>query len=229
MMDAIPLRIEWNIATPWCAPAFGLHLDGLIGHAVIQEAERDGRAFTSYDDLLNTLPFERHDANGDWCWKASLVTPLAVRGSERVYMTAKSATQSMAGAMVDGLITGRPIKSIDTVRGAFKNDAFWYTIEHVDQLHAWCIGDPERITELLALVTHVGKRARLDHGRIALREQTDADEGGLDYSVVEDPLALDLWKRRCMPEAVAGYAPVQSRLRPPYWQGEGAVVCWRPV
>lgn len=228
-MDALPLRIEWKIATPWCPPAFGLHLDGLIGYAAVQEAELEGREFTSYDELLDTLPFERHDANGNWCWKASLVNPVAVHGSERVYMTAKTASYSMAASMVDGQITGRPIKSIDTVRGAFKNDAFWYTIEHIDALQAWCVGDPERITELLAWVTHVGKRARLDHGRVALREQTDADEGGLDFSVVEDPLALDHWKHRCMPEAVAGYVPVQSRLRPPYWQGEGAVVCWRPM
>lgn len=228
-MDAIPLRIDWTIATPWCPPALGLHLDGLLAYAVVQEAERDGRQFEAYDELLSELPFERHESGAGWCWKASLLKPVTVRGSERVYMTAKTATQSMAEAMVDGQITGRSIKSIDTVRGPFKNDAFWYTIEHVDKIQAWCIGDPERITELLSLITHLGKRSRLDHGRIALRDHSADDEGGLDFHVVEDSQARDRWTRRYMPEQVDGYVPVQGRLQPPYWQGEGAGLCWRPL
>ena len=228
-MDAIPLRIDWAIATPWCPPAMGLHLDGLIGYAVVQEAERDGREFSSHDELLTDLPFAKHEVDGDWCWKASLLAPVNVLGSERIYMTAKTASQSMAEAMVDGKITGRKIKSIDTVRGLFKNDAFWYTIEHVDKIQAWCVGDPERITELLSLITHIGKRARLDHGRIAMRDQSEDDEGGLAFDVVEDAQALELWKRRYVPMAVEGYVPVQARVRPPYWQGEGARVCWRPA
>lgn len=228
-MDALPLRIDWSIATPWCPPALGLHLDGLIGYAVVQEAERDGRQFASHDELLADLPFAKHEAGNDWCWKASLLQPVTVRGSERVYMTAKTASQPMAEAMVDGKITGRKIKSIDTARGQFKNDAFWYTIEHIDQIQAWCIGDPERITELLSLITHIGKRSRLDHGRVALREQSDDDEGGLAFSVVEDPRAEELWQRRYMPDPVADYVPVHGRMRPPYWQGEGARVCWRPL
>lgn len=228
-MDALPLRIEWRIATPWCPPPMGLHLDGLIGHALVQEAEANGREFLTYDALLAELPFERHEAAAGWCWKASLVRPSAVHGSERRYMTSKTAGLGLAERMVDGGISGRALKSIDTVRGPFKNDAFWYTVEHVPACHAWCVGDPERIASLLDRITHLGKRSRLDHGRIALRDRSDAQEGGLDFDIIEDADALVHWQERVMPEPLEGYAPVVSRLQPPYWKGEGVTQAWRPL
>lgn len=228
-MELIPLRIEWRLDTPWCPPSQGLHFDGLIGFALKQEAEEQGREFSDFQELLVDLPFAKHDTPSGWVWKASLVRPTHVRGTERRYMTAKTASQELARRTVEGGILGRPLSKVDTVRGAFKNDAFWYTLEHTVALQAYCVGDPERLLPLLDRITHVGKRTRMDHGRVALKERNDSQEAGLDFLVEEDPAALEKWKHRAMPEPMEGYVPFASRLLPPYWAGEGQQLCWRPM
>lgn len=222
MSELIPLRIEWAIATPWCPPAGGLHLDGLIAWAMVQEAEAEGQVFDNYDALLADLPFGKHETAAGWVWQASLVQPVEVKGSERRYMTTKTASAEFAERMLDGRILGKPLTHIDTVRGPYKNDAFWYTIEHVDRCVAYCIGDPQRIAPLLDHITHLGKRARLDHGRIEPQDGTLA-------LMVKDEHAMTRWRQRHMPEQEKGHQPVMGRLRPPYWQGEGSIPVWRPL
>jgi CRISPR type IV-associated protein Csf3 len=217
MADHEPLRIEWQIATPWCPPALGMHLDGLLAWATIREAGREVCEVTADDSLLANLPFAKSESESGWVWKASLVEPHGVRGSERRYMTAKTASQEFAERMNDGRIVGKPLTEIDTVRGPYKNDAFWYTVQDIDSCVAWCIGDPARITELLGQVHNLGKRGRLDHGRIA------------DFKVIEDEDATMRWRRRNMPEPQEGYAPSVGRLRPWYWEGEGATQIWKPL
>lgn len=221
-MENLPLRIEWELATPWCPPYHGLHLDGLVAWAMVQEAQATGTLPLHYDDILANLPFAKHETKAGWVWQASLLRPVAVLGSERRYMTTKTATAEFAARMHSGGIEGKPLTSIDTVRGPYKNDAFWYTVEHVERIVAYCVGDPERITPLLGTVTHLGKRARLDHGRIAPVE-------GMLAQIHEDPDALKLWRNRNMPEPQNGHQQVVARLTPPYWLGEGTRIVWRPV
>lgn len=222
MSDMTPLRIEWALATPWCPPALGLHLDGLLAWAMVQQAELDGSLPESYDAVLADLPLGKHQAALGWVWQASLVRSVGVRGSERRYMTSKTFAAPFAERMLDGRIAGKPLSTIDTVRGPYKNDAFWYTIEHAERCVAYCIGDPDRIAPLLDRITHLGKRGRMDHGRIELQD-------GLPALIVEDPDALTLWRQRHMPEPENGHLPVVGRLHPPYWKGEGVTTVWRPA
>lgn len=222
MSEFLPLRIEWELATPWCPPQLGLHLDGLVGWAEEQAAQAAGRDVEDFDALLADLPFAMHESAAGWVWKASLVRPVAVLGSERRYMTTKTAITNFATRMHDGRIEGRPITTIDTVRGPYKNDAFWYTIEHVTRCVAYCVGDPERIAPLLDQVTHLGKRARLDHGRIA-------PQNGMLALIEEDGEALTRWRERHMPEPENDHHPIVGRIRPPYWKGEGTTTVWRPL
>lgn len=221
MTRMVPLRIEWALATPWCPPPFGLHLDGLLAWAALQEHLASDSMPDTYAPVLADLPFAKHETATGWVWKASLVRPVAVAGSERRYMTAKTATASFATRMQDGRIEGKPLTKIDTVRGPYKNDAFWYTIEHAARCVAYCVGDPERITPLLDRITHLGKRARLDHGRIAPVD-------GMLAHVEEDAAAATKWRDRNMPEPDGDdYLPQFGRLQPPYWAGEGQTMVWR--
>lgn len=222
MSTPLPLRLEWTLATPWCPPSYGLHLDGLVAWAIVQQAIQDGGVPASYDELLGELPFDVFVTDNGWVWKASLIQPIRVLGSERRYMTSKTAVEPFAQRMIEGHIEGNPLKTIDTVRGLYKNDAFWYTIEHVEKLVAYCIGDPERITPLLDHVTHLGKRTRMDHGRAQPVE-------GFLVRIVEDDTALNLWRQRNMPMPFKGHQPIMGRLRPPYWKGEDATMVWRPL
>lgn len=222
MADHLPLRIEWALATPWCPPPHGLHLDGLIAWALVQEMTEEERLPPTFAEAIAELPFDRYSCSQGWVWKASMVRPVEVKGSERRYMTAKTAAYEFAERMHDGRIEGKPLTTVDMVRGPYKNDAFWYTVEHVDRCVAYCIGDPERIVPLLERVTHLGKRMRLDHGRVAPVD-------GMLATVVEDEAALTRWRQRNMPAPDNGHQPVMGRLQPPYWQGEGATMVWRPL
>lgn len=220
--NVLPLRIEWALATPWCPPPQGLHLDGLIAWAVVQQLQVDGAMPATYEEAIADLPFEKYESPEGWVWKASMVRPVEVKGSERRYMTTKTASAEFAERMHSGAIDGKPLTTVDTVRGPYKNDAFWYTAEHADRLVAYCIGDPERIVPLLDHVTHIGKRMRLDHGRVAPVD-------GMLATVVEDESALNLWRQRNMPAPDNGHQPVMGRLQPPYWMGEGTTMVWRPL
>lgn len=214
-MDHTPLRIEWRLATPWSPNQMGLHLDGLIAWAIKEEFEHERVPFT-FESLLADLPFAKHVGQFGWVWQASLVQPQSRAGIERRYMTSKTSVQRLAELGQAGRLEGRVLKNIDTVRGPYKNDAFWYTLEHVDHCIAWCVGDPERIAPLLDRITHLGKRGRLDHGRVA------------SFDLHEDETALDRWRERVMPEPIEGYVPTTGRLTPPYWMGEGQTAVWRP-
>lgn len=222
MSDMQPLRIEWRLATPWCPPARGFHLDGLIALAMIEQATDDGVPHDAHAALLDELPFARHETPSGWVWKASMIRADGVHGSERRYMTTKTAVEEFGLRMANGSILGKPLATIDTVRGPYKQDAFWYTVEHADRCVAYAIGDPERLVPLLERVTHLGKRSRLDHGRIAPVD-------GLMATVTTDDAALDRWALRNMPEQVNGHVPVVGRLRPPYWRGEAETMVWRPA
>jgi len=221
MNDAfVPLRIEWRFATPWCPPPVAMHLDGLLAWAQVEEARARGEGITDFSPFLDNLPLAKHETPSGWVWKASMIESFDVLGSERRYMTRRTALTEFSVRMGSGMIEGRPLAEIDTVRGPYKNDAFWYTIEHAVGARAWCMGDPQRITELLAFVTHLGKRSRLDHGRVI-----DSIAGVVN----EDPVAESGWQRRYMPEPVEGHVPAMGRLHPPYWMGEGARQVWRPL
>lgn len=212
----IPLRVDFDLATPWCPTQQGLHLDGLIAWAMTQEAEHEGRSYT-HEGILQDLPFGQYEGEFGSVWQASLVLPVEVLDSERRYLTAKTAGAQLMERSQAGQIEGRKVNTVDTVRGLYKNDALWYTIQHVPRCQAWCLGDPDRIAGLLDYITHLGRRGRLDHGRVE------------HASLHEDPEALERWKLRYMPEPVEGYAPVIARLKPPYWMGEGTTTAWRPV
>lgn len=212
----IPLRVQFSLTTPWCPTQQGLHLDGLIAWAMTQEADHHGRTYT-HEEILADLPFAQYQGEFGTVWQASMVLPAEVLGSERRYMTSKTAERALMERSLAGQIEGRPINKVDTVRGPFKNDALWYTIQDVPRCDAWCVGDPDRIAGLLDYITHLGRRGRLDHGRVEHVEMH------------EDAEALERWKLRYMPEPVVGYAPVIARLTPPYWMGEGTTTVWRPI
>ncbi|HEU0198315.1 MAG TPA: type IV CRISPR-associated protein Csf3 [Nevskiaceae bacterium] len=222
-MDAIPFRVDWRVATPWCPPFHGLHLDGLVAWAMLQEAISAGAPPGEYDSVLADLPFEKSDPGHDWVWKASLLIPGDVRGYGRRFLNQHIDPDEFIHRMANGSVAGRQLGHVDQLRGPWKSSALWYTVQDVGTLTAYGVGDVERISELLERVTHLGKRTRLDHGRI----EPDAD--GILARVQEDPEALKRWRYRNLAEPSDAYAPVVGRLRPPYWLGTGTRTVWHPL
>ncbi|MCZ8254443.1 MAG: type IV CRISPR-associated protein Csf3 [Polaromonas sp.] len=228
----IGLRIECSLATPWSPPAFGLHLDGLIGWALVEQHRRadmaargvhdepPAGAALDYPTILAGLPLQKDEATGAWC--ASQFFPVGWRGQERRYYTAKTPVEDMSRRINEGLVDTKGGAHIDTQRGPAKNSQGFITIEHVEGLRAWCVGDPDEIVQLLSThVHHVGVKSRIGLG--TLLEQPD----GSLWRIEEDAQAFEMWKHRSMPAKVLDDSrPAIGSWKPPYWRGQDVI--WRP-
>lgn len=221
-----PLRVQFDLATAWVQPSTPLHLDGIIAYTIVEEHKHSG-TFIDFDSCLKSLPLEREERNREWCWKASHVQPVSQLGLAQRYLTRKFWSEGYVDEYIKGRITlGRqpppgapPLEdptqgfegAIDTVRGHLKNAALMYPVALVPTVIGYCIGDGERIESLLrTYLTHLGKRGRLDHGRIAR------------ITATEDLRASELWWERDLPWPRPGFVEAEGRVHPPYWSRRNA-------
>lgn len=228
-----PLRIEWRINGVWSPPARGLHLDGLVARAVVEEelAARVGGASATdagpvdYDKIINAnLPsiFERFDGDSDWCWKASMLQPVGKTGMSRRYLTNKTPVDAAARAIADGWVSKPGQAIIDTVRGHAKNAAITYPLEHITGLVAWAIGDAEALRQLLGRFDGIGYKQVRGHGTVI------PFEDGSMVRVTPDTEALEKWKFRNLPQPlIERSVPARCALRAPYWRNVS--MGWVPV
>jgi CRISPR type IV-associated protein Csf3 len=110
-------------------------------------------------------------------------------------------------------------QKIDTVRGSMKNDLQAYPVRDAATATAFCLGDADQIEALLdpgmGLLTHIGKRARLGHGKI------------LEVRITPDPMAKDLWKQRILPwQENDNYMDIEANVVPPYWDATQRIQAW---
>lgn len=212
------LQIECELAGPWCPPAQGLHLDGLLAWVLVQDALASGAKVDNYQDVIADLPLDRH-ASGVWC--ASMFTPVGWMGQERRYLTAKTPVEDMIRNIGIGCVSTKGGSVIDTVRGPAKNGQTYITVEHVRGLRAWCVGDGQAIADLLERVPGVGVKTRLGLG--SLVESAD----GSRWRITECEEARELWKRRASPvKLIEDSHQSIGAWKSPYWHG--AEVIWRP-
>lgn len=220
-----PLRVTFELLTPWVPPAHGVHLDGLLAWAAAEAAqESPGCTQADIDAAIATLPLAKHTtADGRWCWQASLLEPRGATRLHRHFATAKTDTQAMAEGLVRGWVQGK--RTIDTVRGSTKNDLYRYSSQEVTHLVAWCVGDQANVDALLSRLRHIGSRGRLGYGAIR------RDEEGLPCITIApaEPGEAEHWRRRHLPEPAEGYFPLEGRCQPPYWQAPGGERVWRPL
>jgi CRISPR type IV-associated protein Csf3 len=221
----IPLRVTFELMTPWVPPAHGVHLDGLLAWAAAEAAQENPDCTQAdIDAAIAALPLAKHTTpDGRWCWKASLLEPRGATRLHRHFATAKTDTQAMAEGLANGWVQGK--KTIDTVRGATKNDLYRYSSQEVAHLVGWCLGDQANVDALLSRLRHVGSRGRLGYG--ALRR----DEEGLPCIQIApaDPCEAEHWRLRHLPDAAEGYFPMEGRCQPPYWHSPGGELVWRPL
>ncbi len=221
------LRIECRLTTPWCPPAFGLHLDGLLSWALVSDARAAGAEFNDFQEIIADLPLQRHvfpwHGNEDtsvWC--ASQLVPVGWLGQERRYLTAKTNVEDMSHWINRRVVEKKGGAIIDTVRGIAKNAQSFYTVEHTRGLRGWCVGDADAIEDLLSRVRAVGVKTRIGLGTLL-----PFGDGSL-WRVTPDPEAEQLWRRRSSPVRLIddSFRAIGS-WHSPYWQGTDPV--WRPT
>jgi len=220
------LRLTWELASPIVASANPFHLDAIVMFAVAQET-----AFASggvVDETLQLdIPIEQAIQGNLSCWKASAL--LAVEPGEHAmrFWTRKSDAYDYAQRMEAGHLKSRakfPLvkesysQKFDTVRGGFKQMFKHYPVREVKAIQAWCIGDMDRLTELLApdagYITYLGAKARMGHGRVK------------SFAIDVDENAHEFWKRRILPWEQPGYVQIEAAVRPPYWDLKNRQLAW---
>lgn len=235
-MALVPLKITWRLASPMVAGPNPLHLDALVAYALVQETlEQLGAG--SLDDVgpqtireiaKQPLPLGREERDGKWVWQAS-----AIRRSEGIsshgmrHWIRKTHLYDHANRIERGQLMGNyklPLDpfsytpKLDTQRKAFKQMFKFYPIEVVNEVSAWCIGDPDRLDELLSpdrFVTHLGAKARMGHGKVAGHP-----------TIVKDERALLHWQDRVLPWPHVGGEAMRLATHPPYWAPENLGPAW---
>lgn len=213
-----PLRLTWRLATPMAGGPFPLHLDSLVAYAVTEEALREGAAGQAgIRSLARDLPLDKAEHDGAWCWKASAITGRTQAHALRLW-TRKPDPYEFAEMAASGQIEGKfnlskpNAHKIDTARGLMKQHFQFVPVHHVEEVSAWCVGDPDRLLELLSpetgYIIALGARVRSGFGRI------------VDFSIEEDERAHELWARRVLPWNDAGLVPISAAHHPPYWAAE---------
>jgi CRISPR type IV-associated protein Csf3 len=226
-----PLRLTWTLAAPLVASPHPLHLDGLLAYAQTEETlaglsidDRDPRALREV--ATAPLPLGREERDGLWCWQASVLRPRdGVLGQSMRYWTRKTDSEDFARRVGNGQIDLRvsvPLtpyeRVIDVQRDELKQLYKFFPIRDVPAVEAWCIGDKDRIEELLAVesgyVTHLGGKARMGFGKVR------------SFAIERDPEASSRWQRRATPWPQAGAAIAELAVRPPYWAPESRQLAW---
>ncbi|KGD61395.1 hypothetical protein Y5S_03733 [Alcanivorax nanhaiticus] len=215
-----PLKVTFKLGGMMVMPPNPIHLDSLIAYAVTQERlpelEFDPRPISS---LAEDLPIEKYEQDGDWCWKASAITPTRVlerssrhytqRIDENVYAEAARSGFIQAGRKRGEMKKMSHAIKIDTLRGSQRNLLGFYRTVRVDELVGYVIGDKEQITYYLkesGLITHIGPRRRQGHGKI------------VDVIIESDELAFENWMIRVKPfKMLDADVEVLATTKPPYF------------
>ena len=208
-----PLRINFTLERPMRVPEYPIHLDALLAWASVHLADQAGSAepYAAQDDL----PLQEHGEGDDrvWCASQLLFVPLAP--PEQWVMTKRFESDSLA-ARKGTVFTDGPNK-LTQGTGPFKSFMWSESVQWVETVTAYAVGDPAKIESLLAEVKSIGKLRRHYMGAIVSR------------AITEDARAYEAWKLRVMPTHEPGYEPVQATTRPPYWDRTKQRIAYRPL
>lgn len=209
-----PLRIDFHLETPVKVPEYPIHLDGVLAWAAVQEGVLQG---ISMEEAQKHLPLEIARQDEHEVWKASWID--FSHGPRMAYpMSRPFEVQSIILDMGHAYKWKRRNKWDEYVdSGVNKAYLFTHPVRLSSMARAWCVGDKDQLNYLLnTWITHLGKLARLDMGRIK------------DITIMEDKRALDRWSWRTLPWPKENYISVYETTSPPYWKRENRQKAWIP-
>lgn len=180
----------------------------------------------AWDDRAElTLPLELAKQGDLTCWKASALTPIQPGEHGMRFWTRKSDPYDYANRLESGQLdvkTKFPLKAygvkFDTQRGTFKQMFKFFPVRSVKELQAWCVGDEDRIAELLSpesgFITYLGQKTRMGYGRITR------------FDIAHDEDALEKWKGRVLPWPEQDCIEVEAATKMPYWDVSNRTRAW---
>jgi hypothetical protein len=218
-----PLQIIATLTSPLAVPLFPINLDGLLASMV---CERQGfiAGVGEWQDV--DVPLQR-SACGRYY--------LASVGHYESAVAILGYTQKRSPISEFGWFGEAKIKSVLVSGGINKACRIPQPRAVVDTMRWWCIGDRTAVAELIALVTHLGKKRSVGHGRVA-RWGVKPCEPWPGFPV----LRPDGTPMRNLPVDTEGLGPTTAigwgPLTYPYWDQTRSIevaqppdVDWRPA
>lgn len=210
-----PLQITATMVSPVAVPLFPVALDGLLA-AVI--CERQGLIAGVGEFQHIEVPVKRSECGR---YHLASVAHYESRASVHGYVNKRA-------PVVEYMHLGNDkIKSVNT--GTGRNKAFRIPQPRtlVDCMRWWCIGDRGKIEPLLALVTHLGKKRSVGHGKVTRWDVERATEWP-GFPVLRPdgtPLRnLPMDTPGLGPSTAVGWGPLSF----PYWDQTAAVEVAQP-
>jgi len=231
-----PLRIEALLSNRMAAPRTPIHLDALLAYAQVKTYFDPDEAGTEdyFRVLGNQIPVARHEAQGDWFFKASVFMPVGPVSHSSEFFTQRMDQEGLVAGIKSCSVKLKkrpddprnkpenlPLHGakIDVVRGVYRNMLGFYGVTEADRYQAFCVGDREEIESLLASghVNHLGPRRGTGYGAIAA------------WRVIPDESALErCYDRVRHIQLTPDDQPVVSPIRPPYWDKSAARTAYCP-
>lgn len=245
-----PLRITINLATPIVESDQPRHLDGLVAWAMFQEAQADG-SFTGYDELHDSLPFEREERPEGWVYKASFLAEMGRSGLSQRWLSRKFWQEGFAAAFAEGnLIVGAggavgvptdPMTAVPRPKQGPIDKQLLQTGVAAGKIDT--ARNHQKAAGFLYPVAHVDRLVAFCVGnkeiieRLLVRHVTHVGKrfrlqhGQVrSIQVDDDPTARFLWSQRFLPwQERDDDVPTECPMRPPYWKRPLAVTGFRPA
>ena len=243
-----PLRITFTLSTPICEPSAPIHLDALLAYCAVQEAQAAG-TLTSFEEVLDKLPFDREVRDEGWTWKASALVPAGRRGVRQRFLSRKFWDPAYAELFGEGLLQigrrGEPSvpTDLDSVvpreadgieKQVLKTgaDAGAIDTSRNHQKNFSYLYPVVSIPRFTAFC--VGDKEVIEHllrrHLVSLGKRARLDHGHIEHIAIEcDRAAELLWEQRNTPWPVRSDDIVDvGAVRPPYWLTPTFTNIYRP-
>lgn len=213
-----PLCIEWKLVRPVVCRAHELHLDSLLAWARVREAGGDWT-------LRHDLPIEREVHEDQWVFKASVVSFEGPSSLRMTHMVRRTDPTQIALDAAEGRVIYKRAK-IEMGSGELKGYAWHVPTQMWTSAKAWCVGDRERVIELLGHVRSLGKLARNCWGEVSSFAVHPAEDNERDRWTIRAYPAGFKSSKAVLTAQKAGwdFAEAIGRAHPPYWHHEKSTV-----
>jgi len=226
------LKITFELCSAMVTSGYPIHLDALVAYAATQRELLflNKPTQSDFDLIYSELPFEKFEQDGDWVFKASALVAEGDCDHSSAFYTRRTNEVELAVNSVKGNIQYGKMKAgaelnshalkLDMVRGPQRNLLGYYSTTEVEKVVGYCVGDKERIEEILidyGFVNHIGKRRRTGHGNIK------------SITIEIDDSAGDMWKNRVKPWPLSkDDIKIKAAIKAPYWKIDNSIDAFCP-
>lgn len=211
-----PLVITAELATPVIyAERREVHLDAILAFAAVT-SHPVASSFEGGAVVPVPLELAWVSAEGLPLWASTPLEPVGGGIETREYWHKRYPVQRAEfGSRVNAM----------TVRGRWKEYRTPVRAESVTALRAVAIGNADEVRELLALVTHVGKKIAMGYGRVG-RWTVETGTHTAAEVLAERAVPIDYYRGREQP---AGVLALSRGWTPPYWWAPWWCDCLMPA